>query len=335
MFTYSDYNLTNEWSGDLEVHPRTEFSNMLRYKWDQLHDDSNVFRYKLGNIRERIIDKKTRYLLQLNPDRGSNRRSPEEIANLNQPFNTSKFNFTKVSPQEIMFDLVDEQNATDLHRVIVNVSPISRYHSLLCPSVNKCLPQVATKESLKLAIDMFFLFQDRDLRIGFNSLCAMASVNHLHYHLLMENNTLPVEIAKCNHIKGPLYIFDDSYLAPGFCFQIKHKHSIPQLAEDVHKLVRYLHENNVPYNILVTRGQGMGWEGTDEIVRVVVWPRRGSYVVKLLGAFNVAVCELSGWFPVYNDDDFENLRTEDIEIEIKKWRPEAFDILCQEIKSLF
>lgn len=47
------------------------------------------------------------------------------------------------------------------HIVIVNVSPISLYHTLLCPSVNKKLPQIATAESLILALEIMFLDQDR------------------------------------------------------------------------------------------------------------------------------------------------------------------------------
>lgn len=35
-------------------------------------------------------------------------------------------------------------------------------------------------------------------------------------------------------------------------------------------------------------------------IRLLVWPRKSSAGAKQLAAFNVAVCELSGWFPVYS-----------------------------------
>ncbi|KAI8440950.1 hypothetical protein MSG28_009246 [Choristoneura fumiferana] len=52
-------------------------------------------------------------------------------------------------------------SSNNIHTFLVNVSPISQYHTLLCPSVNLCLPQVVTEDSLKLAIEVKFLAQDR------------------------------------------------------------------------------------------------------------------------------------------------------------------------------
>lgn len=43
---------------------------------------------------------------QLNTDRNVKRRIPQSISSLTQPFDREKFNFTKIPPEEILFDIV-------------------------------------------------------------------------------------------------------------------------------------------------------------------------------------------------------------------------------------
>ncbi|XP_049878472.1 GDP-D-glucose phosphorylase 1 [Pectinophora gossypiella] len=308
----------------------TPFLDLLKSKWDNVHEESGVFRYKINNLQEKIVGK---YLLQLNPDRSTKRRQPEQIDKICQPFDENKFNFNKVSPKEILFNMVKEKDS-DVHTVLVNVSPISRYHSLLCPAVSKCLPQIITEDSLIVALEVMFLAQNRDLRIGFNSLCALASVNHLHYHLFIEPSTLPVETVKCKHIKGPLYSFED-YPAPGFCFQITSEDSINEISRQIYKLISYLLENSIAHNLFITRGTNLVLESDKEVVRVVIWPRKSSVGAKQFAAFNIAVLELSGWFPVYDEKDFRNLKPETLEQELRKWKIADFSQLSDEVKSLF
>lgn len=52
-----------------------------------------------------------------------------------------------------------------LHKIIVNVSPISRYHSILCPTINNCLPQILTESSVRTALQIMYLSQDRSRRM--------------------------------------------------------------------------------------------------------------------------------------------------------------------------
>ncbi|XP_050355774.1 GDP-D-glucose phosphorylase 1 [Nymphalis io] len=304
-----------------------QFLPLLKLKWNDIHLKTNVFRYKIMNLQERLVNEK--YLLQLNPNRQSKRRYPEEINDICQPFDEKRFNFTKVSKEEILFTF-KENGEEDNHAVLVNVSPISKYHSLLCPSIYKCLPQVITKESLKLVIDLMLLAQDRNLRIGFNSLCGFASVNHLHYHLFIEKQNLPVENEKCIKIKGPLFKFDDSYPVTAFCFEVYHG---CENIDEIFILLNHLLRKSIAHNIMITRGDPI--EASCDVIRVVVWPRKSSLGAKLLLAFNVAVCELSGWFPIYNTEDFKNLQEENLENELRKWRIDNFDELCEELKLLY
>ncbi|CAH2235881.1 jg9875 [Pararge aegeria aegeria] len=231
-----------------------------------------------------------------------------------------------------MFKLKSD-NKDDNHIFVVNVSPISRYHTLLCPSVDKCLPQVVTKHSLKLVIDLLLGAEDRDLRIAFNSLCALASVNHLHYHIFIEKNNLPVETVKCKQIKGPLYRFED-YPVPAFCFLITKRS--PKV-DEIYKLIEFFLHNSIAHNIFVTRGDCIRGENLDDdaVYRFLIWPRKSSAGVKQLAAFNVATCELSGWFAVHSTEDFYNLKAEQLENELRKWKIDSFEELCEQVKSLY
>ncbi|KAJ2945147.1 hypothetical protein O0L34_g9207 [Tuta absoluta] len=309
------------------------FIELLKYKWDELHNHTDAFRYKIDNLQERLVDGK--YLIQLNPNRGTKRRTPEKIENVCQPFDNEKFNFTKVSTEEILFDLFQEGNESHLHSVIVNVSPITRYHSLICPSLSKCLPQVVTQASLELVLNIMFFSQNRDLRIGFNSLCALASVNHLHYHLFLEPQNLPVETAKCKQLKGPLFCFQN-YPTPAYCFQSTSRDSVEHISKEIYKLLSYFLKHSIAHNIFISGGENLvPGDHENEVVRVIIWPRKSSSGAKQLDAFNVAVCELSGWFPVYDKTAYETLKSEDLENELKKWKFDDFDNLCENVKNLY
>uniref|UniRef100_A0A2A4K8G0 GDP-D-glucose phosphorylase 1 n=1 Tax=Heliothis virescens TaxID=7102 RepID=A0A2A4K8G0_HELVI len=291
----------------------------------ELHKNTDIFRYKIDNLEERIVDGK--YLLQLNPDRQSKRRTPEEMNSIQQPFDEKKFHFNKVSPDEVLFSIESED--ADTHTVLVNVSPISRYHSLICPSVIKCLPQVVTLESLQLVVQIMSLVEDRDMRIGFNSMCGFASVNHLHYHILVEKNLLCVEKVKWHHIKGSTYRLDKSYPAPAFCFELQKKSSAQTLKE-VWKVLEYFLNKSIAHNILLTKRK-LGGNGD---VSIIIWPRKSTTGAKKLAAFNVAVLELSGWFPIYDVEEFRNLQAADLKKELAKWIPEDFNNICDDIKLL-
>ena len=76
---------------------------------------------------------------------------------------------------------ITRPEASDL--ILINVSPIDFGHCLLVPSVEECLPQVLTERSVCLALKMTLLSGCSTFKVAFNSLCAYASVNHLHWHL--------------------------------------------------------------------------------------------------------------------------------------------------------
>ena len=56
-------------------------------------------------------------------------------------------------------------------------------HLWMSQKVRRCLPQALTRYAIEAALKLMLLSKSKAMKMGFNSLCAYASVNHLHWHL--------------------------------------------------------------------------------------------------------------------------------------------------------
>jgi len=79
--------------------------------------------------------------------------------------------------------------------VLINVSPIEYGHVLLCPRVLDCLPQNLDPSTTRLALHFALEVGNPYLRVGFNSLGAFATINHLHFQAYYLAAPLPCERA--------------------------------------------------------------------------------------------------------------------------------------------
>lgn len=77
---------------------------------------------------------------------------------------------------------------------LINNSPLRKYHTLVVPNVKANNPQVMTRQCLEVALDIMRSTNDQSIRLGYNSPGALASVNHLHIHLLSLPQKLYVEV---------------------------------------------------------------------------------------------------------------------------------------------
>lgn len=98
-----------------------------------------------------------------------------------------------------------------LFTFLINSSPLTRYHSLICPSLSDNLSQILTEQSIRFAVDVLRGFDDNCYRIGFNSLGALASVNHLHMHLMHIETDLFIENvvrmhARTSYAEHPMHV---------------------------------------------------------------------------------------------------------------------------------
>ncbi|KAJ1180072.1 hypothetical protein NDU88_005296 [Pleurodeles waltl] len=64
-----------------------------------------LFRYNLGNIKTRILPGVFEFVAQLNIERGLERRKPQDIQSVQQSFDPHQFNFNKIKPEEILFQI--------------------------------------------------------------------------------------------------------------------------------------------------------------------------------------------------------------------------------------
>lgn len=85
----------------------------------------------------------------------------------------------------------------ELEILIKQVSPIEYGHVLLIPRVLDCLPQRIDHKSLLLALQTATEAANPYFRLGYNSLGAFATINHLHFQV-----TELSKITECS----PLYI---------------------------------------------------------------------------------------------------------------------------------
>lgn len=79
--------------------------------------------------------------------------------------------------------------------MIINKSPLTLYHTLICPDVSAGLSQCLTLPAVKFCISFLLNIEDKEksFRIGYNSPGALASVNHLHLHLLYLTTDLYID----------------------------------------------------------------------------------------------------------------------------------------------
>lgn len=134
---------------------------------------------------------------QLNTERTTMRRPPQNITSLLPEYDETKFNFNKVKPDENLFECVDRiqpaQEPELIMSFLINNSPLTPQHSLICPNLAENRPQVLTKEAIRCACNILLGFADKNYHIGFNSPGAFASVNHLHMHLLYIETPLSIQ----------------------------------------------------------------------------------------------------------------------------------------------
>ncbi|KAL1460121.1 hypothetical protein WDU94_012059 [Cyamophila willieti] len=341
-FIYSDdnFNLMSFWSDKTQSY----LEQILQDTWEEKLK-KNLFRYKLNITQTKVLPGKYKFVLKLNPDRITNRRPPEDLVSINQKFDPSGFNFTKISPNEIMFKINKKISKGHDDLVIVNVSPLDNYHCMFIPSVSQCLNQVITLPSLCKAIEIMFLTKSPSFRIGFNSLCAFASVNHLHFHCYYLTNKMLLETIPVKHLAGPCYVLLD-YPARGFVFQISSVQNYIQQIRSVFRLIEYFQRCQVPHNIYITRGVAVD-SSTDgvncqvlnnmrDVIRVYVWARSSSAGLKrVLYNIKPALCELFGHITVKDQSEFDSVTEEVISNMLRNLVTETFEKVYQPVINLF
>ncbi|CAM4638186.1 unnamed protein product [Caretta caretta] len=312
-------------------HTMSHFDRALQSSWEEKMK-LGLFRYHLGELQTRILPGNVRFVAQLNIQRGLERRRPQDIQSIRQKFDPQQFHFNKIKPGEILFHMVrgptphhpsrgcsqfqggppDSKlpGTLDCILVVINVSPLEFGHVLFIPDPALCLPQILTQELLQFGLESVLLSAHRGFRVGFNSLGAFASVNHLHLHGFYLDWELLIETAPGELLCPTLnFHFLRGVPAPGFLFYSEGE-GLEALAHNVCRVTDYLVDKEIAHNVFVTRGTAPGEPTHSETrsgIRVLIWARRSCFGTKEEAAFNVALCELAGHLPIKTAQDFQSL----------------------------
>ncbi|XP_073128522.1 GDP-L-galactose phosphorylase 2-like [Henckelia pumila] len=284
-----------------------------------------LFRYDVTACETKVIPGDYGFIAQLNEGRHLKKRPTEfRVDKVLQPFDQNKFNFTKIGQEEVLFQFeanessevqffphapIDIENSPSI--VAINVSPIEYGHVLLIPRILECLPQRIDRESFLLALLMAVEAGNPYFRVGYNSLGAFATINHLHFQAYYLAAPFPIERTPSKKIitmKSGVKISDIlNYPVRGLVFEGGNK--LEYLSNVVSDACICLQENNVPYNVLIA----------DSGKRIFLFPQcyaekqaLGEVSSELLDTqVNPAVWEISGHMVLKRKKDYEEASAED------------------------
>ncbi|KAF5727945.1 hypothetical protein HS088_TW21G00085 [Tripterygium wilfordii] len=278
-----------------------------------------LFRYDVTACETKVIPGEHGFIAQLNEGRHLKKRPTEfRVDKVLQPFDGNKFNFTKVGQEEVLFQFetseddevqffpdapIDVENSPSV--VAINVSPIEYGHVLLIPRILECLPQKIDQESLLLALHMAAEAGNPYFRLGYNSLGAFATINHLHFQAYYMAMPFPVEKAPTKKITtsdGGVKVSELlKYPVRGLVFE--GGNTLEDLSNIVSDACICLQNNNIPYNVLIA----------DSGKRLFLFPQcyaekqaLGEVSPELLDTqVNPAVWEISGHMVLKRKEDYE------------------------------
>ncbi|GBF94822.1 hypothetical protein Rsub_07994 [Raphidocelis subcapitata] len=311
---------------------RALLDGLLIALWDDAAE-KGLFRYDVTACPTKVLPGDLGFVAQLNEGRATKKRPTEfRVDQVIQAFDPSKFNFTKASFSEVLFAFEPSPSpsapssfaagaaaAPSPNAVLINVSPIDYGHALLCPRVLDRLPQLLDRESVLLALRYASEAGNPYLRVGYNSLGAYATINHLHFQSYYLNTPMPIERAPTAPLPGIARRADGvrvSRLAPrGYPVNafVLEGGGAEALADAAAAAALALQDGNVPHNMLISEcGR-----------RVFIAPQRyaarqaaGDVPEKLLATgVNPAVWEITGHMVLFRPDDYESF-TQDLAWEL-------------------
>ncbi|CAH9066964.1 unnamed protein product [Cuscuta europaea] len=298
-------------------------SDLLLGQWEE-RMSQGLFRYDVTVCETKIIPGMFGFIAQLNEGRHLKKRPTQfRVDQVLQPFDDNKFNFTKIGQEEVLFRFEPNNDrkscylhsaVADVHSgsptlVAINVSPIEYGHVLLIPRILDFLPQRIDLESFFLAMHLAKEAGDPFFRVGYNSLGAFATINHLHFQAYYLQVPFPVEKAPTRNImkrgKGGSEVVVSQLLNyPVQALVFEGGSTMRDLSDAVAKSCIFLQNNNIPFNVLIS---GCG-------KKVFVFPQcyaekqaRGEVDKEILETMvNPAIWEISGHMVLKRREDYDD-----------------------------
>ncbi|EDW69340.2 GDP-D-glucose phosphorylase 1 [Drosophila virilis] len=308
------------------------YLNALKVRWMQLHEIPGLFAYQLQESRQgRKLPGKYGFYVELNAERSLKRRVPQPIESLSPTFKPQQFNFNKVDALEVMMTIDKEKDKAEV-QMIINKSPLTKYHSLICPDVKNNLVQRATLSALSFCVNFMRNIDDGAVRLGYNSPGALASVNHLHFHIVHIPRDLYIDNVELQPLAGD-YVYRLSPESPteAICYVITARDTEREVREKVgslHRLTEWLCDNHLPHNLFITHSHH-----SDDL-RVFVFVRAKYCVTKDLTAFNVGFCEMVGFLPLSDAEKLQSMTEQTVVERIQDITGNAYESAYEQVKHI-
>ena len=197
-------------------------------------------------------------------------------------------------------------------------------------------PKVLTADSLMVALAVAQRFDSPHIRLGFNSLGAGASVNHMHFQLWEYPLALPCEEA---HVFSLVHAEEDEGEGanePHAAFVARYSDTFPvkfvrfdfagvplrRISQSITQASNVLINRNVPFNLVISS------------TTVFLFPRRPLYP---LGTIRFGFPEVAGQLIVASKSEFENLTDDDIDAHLERFvdsKDEDFEALLDALRDL-
>ena len=307
---------------------RSLLDTVLLAKWEE-RCGLGLFRYDVTACPTRVLDGVYGFVAQLNEGRATKKRPTEfAVDAVCAAFDPAKFNFTKADQAEVLFQFepavcppgggrrppacYTETGPVDPspNLVLINVSPIEYGHVLLVPHVLSALPQQLRPDLLLLALHLAREANNPYFRVGYNSMGAYATINHLHFQAYYLTAPFPIEraptaplpgAAKRRRWRGVAAHRVARFPVRALVFEVGA--SLEEMAEAVGAAALALQAANVPFNLLITDRGG----------RVFLIPQRfaarvarGEVPEELLATgINPAVFEIAGHLLYKRREDYD------------------------------
>lgn len=302
-------------------HQNSLLDSLILAEWES-KSEQDLFRYDVTACPTHTIPGSYGFIAQLNEGRASKKRPTEfQVDKVIQPFDDSKFNFCKAKQSEILFAFEEgKSGSSDFNEayvasgspnlVLINVSPIEYGHILLVPRVLDNLPQLVNPDTLLLALQFAHEVNNPYMRVGYNSLGAYATINHLHFQAYYLSAAMPLERARTSLISkkgcGKSIIRIErlvEYPVHGLVFESGG--DLKDMANLIGTLCENLSLRNIPHNMLIV----------DKGARVFVIPNafsqkkaRNELPQDVLDSqVDPAVFEISGHQLMKRKEDYDDL----------------------------
>jgi len=327
------------------------YDKMLKEKWDASLDKGLVegyfkHRHDVHNVKD--FPGKRGWVGVYCPARVEGKREPPSFDSVIADF-PSGFNFNKIKSDEHLYQI---ENNGILSRVIINNSPYAHCHSLIVPEPEKEHVQLLSGTTIEVALELMMQSNQIGYKILFNSVCACASVNHLHLHQYYTDYRIPAEDIECEPIMSiaskvskkeeGLFVIKPSYPVRGLVLEV-HESLIKQTALFMTQMCNKLAEDDVPHNVAFIRGSPLRYDPTspapndDYVVRVYLWPRRPTLGKRSYEDFNCAVTELVGHCYFGDKKQFDEWTEDDIHTQLSGYDvgDDNFEKFCHYAKAHF